>query len=141
MLADQVKQLVAKNQELEFVSKAEREFPHVPGASIELAKTLKAAHDAGPEAEKVILAALKGVEELTSKSAMLQEIGTSGGGTTAGGAYSKIEALAAGLTMKSENGKELTKEQKVNYVISKTAEGRSLYEQYNEERRQLQKRI
>jgi hypothetical protein len=139
MLASQLQEQVAKSEQLEYVAKAEREFSHVPGSSADLAVALKAAHDAGPSAEKVLTAALKSVNELVSKSAMLREVGTAGG--TAGSAYQQIEALANGLTMKADSGKEMSKAQKVAYVTSNTAEGRALYAQYNEEQRQALKRM
>lgn len=139
-LADQVKALVEKNDRLELESIAKSEFGHVPGSTEDLAKTLKAARDAGPETEKTVRAALKSINEMVSKSDHLNEVGTSGSGM-AGGAYQKIEALAEGLTMKADNGKEMTKAQKIAHVIAKTAEGRALYEQYNEEKRQAIKRM
>jgi hypothetical protein len=138
LLAQQVKELTAKNELAEYTAKAEREFSHVPGSRVELAATLKAAHDAGPDAEKRILSALSATNDIVRKSAMFQDIGTMGGGGAAD-AHSKIQALAAGLTMKAENGNEMTPAQKYNYVITKTAEGRTLYNQYIEERKQAVK--
>lgn len=140
-LAAQVKELVEKNEQLEFEAVAKSEFGHVRGSFAEIAGALKAAHAAGPEAEKVFKAALKSAEEITAKSAMLGELGTNGGPSSGGGSWQKIEALASGLTMKSEKGTEMSRAQKIDYVVSKTAEGRALYEQYNEEKRQLLKKI
>jgi hypothetical protein len=140
VLSEQVKQLVAKNQEMEYVAKAEREFSHVPGSAIDIARTLQAAHAAGPDTAKQIESALKSVNEIVSKSAHLQEFGSTGGGM-AGGAYQKIQALANGLTMKSDKGREMTAEQKFNHVVTNTAEGRALYTQYLEEHRQAVKAL
>ena len=138
-LAGKVETLTAKSADLEFEAVAKSEFGHVRGSVSELAQALKAAHEAGPEAEKAIRNVLKSAEEITSKSAMLHEVGSSGGGTN-GSAWQKIEALAGGLTMKSDSGKEMSKSQKIDYVVSKTAEGRALYEQYNREQDQAIKR-
>jgi hypothetical protein len=139
-LMDQVKGLVEKNQMMEFTTKAEREFSHVPGKSTaEIALALKAAHDVGGETEKTILASLRSVEQLVAKSAMLGEIGVSGSGMATGGAHQKLVALASGLTMKSESGKEMTPAQKYAYVAKNTAEGRDLYAQYLAEQAQAQK--
>jgi hypothetical protein len=140
VLSAQVKELSAKNEMLEYVSIAKSEFAHVPGSVEQLAVTLRDAHNAGPAVEKTILAALRSTNEITAKSDHMREIGTNGGGQT-GGAYQKIEALASGLTMKSDSGKEMSQAQKIAYVTSNTAEGRELYKQYNEEKRQLIKRM
>lgn len=130
-LAKQVREIVEKSEDQAYAHQAEREFAHVPGSAQELAKTLKAAHAAGPEVEKTILAQLKMTEEVVAKSALLGDLGsTGGGGPASGSAYGKIEALAAQLTMKADNGREMTQAQKVTYVTSRTAEGRRLYSEY-----------
>ena len=61
---------------------------------------------------------------------IMQSMGVAGAQAVGGSALTKIEALASGLTMKSDSGKEMTKEQKFAHVITKTAEGRDLYAQY-----------
>jgi len=124
-------ELVAKNERLEYVAKAEREFAHAPGSAEEIATVLKSAHDAGPEAEKTIVEQLKRMNDFVAKNeTIMQSMGVAGQPAGNGDAMAKIEALASGLTMKAESGKEMTKEQKISYVISKTAEGRDLYAQY-----------
>ena len=135
MLAKQVKDLTEQRELTEYTAKAEREFAHVPGSSVELAKTLKAAHDAGPEAEKVILVSLSATNEMAQKSELFQDMGSTGGGLAAS-AHQKIQQLVNNLTMKSADGKEMTAAQKYTYVISETAEGRELYRQYNAEQDQ-----
>jgi hypothetical protein len=129
-LVKEVQGLKTAKEQLEYVAKAEREFKHVPGSPAELAVTLKAAHDAGPEAEKTILAHLRSVEEISAKSALFGEIGTSGGGAGPTDANAKIQALAEKLTMKADSGKEMTPAQKYSYVLTHTPEGRALYREY-----------
>ena len=97
--------------------------------------------DLGGEGEQAILKSLAITNELVQKSAMFQAMGVATLKGEGADTMSKLNALAAGLTMKSDSGKEMSPEQKFSYVVSKTAEGRALYEQYNEEKRQLLKRV
>jgi hypothetical protein len=128
-LEEIVKTLVDAGQTREFVAKAERDFSHVPGSPSELAAVLKSAHDANPKLAEGLEKILKSVNELVAKSALLGAVGVSGGAAPAGSAMHRLEAMAGQLTQKADNGKPLSKEQRMDRVL-KTAEGAALYREY-----------
>ena len=126
-----VKGLIDASKTQEYVSKAEKDFAHVPGSADEIAAVLKSAAAAGPETLKGIETILAQTNEIVSKSAMLQNFGVPGAGPGShGSAWERIEQLAQQLTMKSDRGVEMTKEQKIAHVTTKTAEGRAAYREY-----------
>ena len=124
------RELTDRNQKLEYITKAEKEFPYAPGSTEENAMLLKSAHDAGPKAEEAMLANLKRMSEFVQKNqTIMQASGVAGGATGHGDAEAKMQALAKSITMKSEDGRPLTDAQRMVQVM-KTAEGRELYNQY-----------
>lgn len=64
--------------EREFVAKAEKEYPSIPGKPSELGLVLKSLHAKAPEDAAKIEAMLTSVEALIAKSALLGEAGKSG---------------------------------------------------------------
>lgn len=127
-LSGMVKTLVEKSDTQQYVAKAARDFAHVPGTPDEIGAVLKSAEKAG--VGDVIGKLLGTVNTLVQKSALFGNVGTAGAAGTSGDAWSKIEKLATGLTMKSESGAEMSQAQKISYVMKSTAEGRELYRQY-----------
>lgn len=129
-LTNTVQGLISTNTEKEYVAKAAAQYKHVPGSHAELGQLLKSAHENGIGAgiEKL----LGTVNELVQKSGLMTTLGSPGGGAgaTGGSAWTRIEQLAGGLTLKSEKGVEMTVAQKVWHVCTKTAEGKALYHQY-----------
>ena len=124
------RELTDRNRKLEYITKAEKEFPYAPGSTEENAMLLKSAHDAGPKAEEAMLANLKRMSEFVQKNqTIMQASGVAGGATGHGDAEAKMQALAKSITMKSEDGRPLTDAQRMVQVM-KTAEGRELYNQY-----------
>jgi len=98
----------------EYVTKAEKDFGAVPGASIdELGDLLQKAHDAGhgEDLEKV----LKATQGLVAKSEAFVEKGSSlGGGGDGDDAYDKLEKMAAEKVQKS--AEPMTKAQALRQV-------------------------
>lgn len=64
--------------EREFIAKAEKEYPSIPGKPSELGLVLKSLHAKAPEDAAKIEAMLTSVEALIAKSALLGEAGKSG---------------------------------------------------------------
>jgi hypothetical protein len=129
-LTNVVKGLVDSGTKQQYVAKAASEYSHIPGTPDEIGAVLKSAHDASPELGAGIEKLLGMVNGLVQKSAMLGSVGTPGGAGAGGSAWSRIETMAGQLTLKSDSGVEMSKEQKVAHVIAKTAEGRQLYREY-----------
>ena len=124
------RELTDRNQKLEYITKAEKEFPYAPGSTEENAMLLKSAHDAGPKAEEAMLSNLKRMSEFVQKNqTMMQATGIAGGANGNGDAEAKLQALSKSITMKSEDGSPMTDAQRMVQVL-KTAEGRDLYNQY-----------
>lgn len=129
-LEEVVKSLTEATLTREYVAKAAKEYSHIPGTAAELGLVLKSAHESSPELAKGLEKILSAVNGLVQKSALLSPSGVAGGAAPAGSAMQRIETLAHGLTLKADNGKEMSKEQKVTYVCTKTAEGAALYREY-----------
>lgn len=129
-LTSTVKSLIDNGSQREFVAKAEKQFTHIPGKPEEIGLMLKSAHGVSEQFGKQLEDLLGMVNGLVQKSAMFGTAGTAGGASPGGSAWTKIEQLAASLVMKSDKGAEMTKEQKIEYVTTKTAEGKALYREY-----------
>lgn len=80
--------------EREFVAKAEKEYPSIPGKSSELGLVLKSLHAKAPEDAEKIETVLKSVEALIAKSALLGEVGRTGEKSTPDDAMSEIAKAA-----------------------------------------------
>jgi hypothetical protein len=134
VLTKLVEGLVEKNQTAHFVTKAATDFSHVPGSSEEIAAVLKSAHAADPKTGAAVEKLLGTVQTLVQKSGLMGSFGSPGAGagqaTGGGSAMQTVEQMASALTMKSDSGKEMTREQKIAYVIKSTPEGRAAYRQY-----------
>jgi hypothetical protein len=95
----------------EFEERA-KEYGHVGDDAKELAKVLKAAHDADPENGKAVEAILKAANEKIEAGKVFEEVGTSG--TTGGSAWQKIEKSAEKMR---EDKPELTTEAAIDLVM------------------------
>jgi hypothetical protein len=108
----------------EMIEKAENSYGAL-GSPEEIGGLLKDLHGAGGELAEKIEKLLGQANERVAKSALLDELGRSGGGETAHNAWDKIEKAAKSIVEKSEE--PLSQAEAVDMVIRKQPE---LYNEY-----------
>tara|TARA_R100000655_G_scaffold85285_1_gene124940 strand:+ start:22417 stop:23463 length:1047 start_codon:yes stop_codon:yes gene_type:complete len=111
----------------EYVSKAEKEFPHIPGkSSEELGIMLKTLASVAPKVAEDLETVFKSVSTTIEKADLFKEFGTNTETSGGANAYAKLDTMAKQVVQKSGGSYALAFEQ----VMKKHPE---LYSQYLEE--------
>ena len=111
----------------EYVSKAEKEFPHIPGkSSEELGIMLKTLAAVAPKVAEDLETVFKSVSTTIEKADLFKEFGTNTETSGGANAYAKLDTMAKQVVQKSGGSYALAFEQ----VMKKHPE---LYSQYLEE--------
>lgn len=134
MAADQRKQAETENLAKSLYEEREskrfedmaKELSHLPKVGEGFAKSLRAAHDASPDAFTPVFEVLKAADTAIEKSALFTEIG-SGIAATPGSAQEAVEAIAKSL---QEKDPELSD---ADALVKAVESNRHLYSQHRQE--------
>lgn len=131
-LAQRLKAMEDKDREREFVAKAEKDFPKLPGTSTVVGAILKTAHEHsakfGGELEDFLG---KVNAELQASSVLKSQIGS---GRPGAGAATTAEGKLKELVVKAMKDDPKLTEPKAYDIVMKSAEGSALYRQMEEEK-------
>lgn len=108
----------------EFVEKAAKELPNIPGSSDEIGAVLKSAYDASDDLGAKVEGILFAAEKVIKSGETFKELGSSAG-VPGGDAWSKIERAADEVVLKS--GDKMSRASAIDYVMRTKP---SLYNEY-----------